>query len=159
MQKLLKRSALFLAALMLLPTYLPAQQKGKPEQTPRQRIRIVRKTILAFKDQLKLTPRQVKKIKKLLDDMNKKNKEITKEIAKLNKELNELFKKNGDLGEIKRKIKKIYSLLADLRINDIETGRKIDKILTPSQRKKWKEIRIQSLKTIQKLRQGGRAGR
>jgi len=109
-----------------------------------------RKTILDFKQELKLTEDQVKSIKKIIDEFETKNRPLLEKLIALDKELKELLEKEGDLGEIKKRIKEIYSLRAEMVINEIEAGRKIDKILNKEQKEKWKQIRSSGIK-----RQGG----
>ena len=109
-----------------------------------------RRTILDFKQELKLTEDQVKSIKKIIDEFETKNRPLLEKLIALDKELKELLEKEGDLGEIKKRIKEIYSLRAEMVINEIEAGRKIDKILNKEQKEKWKQIRSSGIK-----RQGG----
>jgi Spy/CpxP family protein refolding chaperone len=109
-----------------------------------------RKTILDFKQELKLTEDQVKSIKKIIDEFETKNRPLLEKLIALDKELKELLEKEGDLGEIKKRIKEIYNLRAEMVINEIEAGRKIDKILNKEQKEKWKQIRSGGIK-----RQGG----
>jgi hypothetical protein len=53
-----------------------------------------------------------------------------------------LLEKEGDLGEIKKRIREIYSLRAEMIFNEIEAGRKIDKVLNKEQKEKMKLIRV-----------------
>jgi len=123
---------------------LYAQTQPQPkEQTQPQ---IQRKTILDFKDELKLSEAQVKSIKTIIDELERKNRTLMDKFLALDKELKELFEKEGDLGEIKKKIKEIYSIRAEMVINEIEAGRKIDKVLNKEQKEKWKQIRRGSIK-------------
>jgi Spy/CpxP family protein refolding chaperone len=109
-----------------------------------------RKTILDFKQELKLTEDQVKSIKKIIDEFETKNRPLLEKLIALDKELKELLEKEGDLGEIKKRIKEIYNLRAEMIFNEIEAGRKIDKVLNKEQKEKWKQIRSSGIK-----RQGG----
>ena len=109
-----------------------------------------RRTILDFKQELKLTEDQVKSIKKIIDEFEMKNRPLLEKLIALDKELKELLEKEGDLGEIKKRIKEIYNLRAEMIFNEIEAGRKIDKVLNKEQKEKWKQIRSSGIK-----RQGG----
>ena len=109
-----------------------------------------RRTILDFKQELKLTEDQVKSIKKIIDEFETKNRPLLEKLIALDKELKELLEKEGDLGEIKKRIKEIYNLRAEMIFNEIEAGRKIDKVLNKEQKEKWKQIRSSGIK-----RQGG----
>jgi Spy/CpxP family protein refolding chaperone len=129
-------------SLFLFDLYAQAQPQPKAQAQPQ----IQRKTILDFKDELKLTEDQVKSIKKIIDEFEGKNRPLLEKLIALDKELKELLEKEGDLGEIRKRIKEIYSIRADMVINEIETGRKIDKVLNKEQKEKWKQIRRGNIK-------------
>jgi Spy/CpxP family protein refolding chaperone len=113
---------------------LYAQTQPQPkEQTQPQ---IQRKTILDFKDELKLSEAQVKSIKTIIDELERKNRPLMDKFLALDKELKELLEKEGDLGEIRKRISEIYSLRAEMVFNEIEAGRKIDKVLNKEQKEK-----------------------
>ncbi len=103
-------------------------------------------TILDFKDELKLSNEQVEKAKKIIEEFGEKAKPLKEKIVAQDKQIRQLLEKGADLKEIREKIKENFSLRADLLIMDIESGRKIDGLLTPEQLKKWKEIRKQGVK-------------
>jgi len=100
-------------------------------------------TILDFKDELKLSKEQVEKIRKIIDEFEKRARPLREKIVAQDREIRELLEREADLKEIKGKVKENFSLRADLLIMDIEAGRKIDGVLTPEQLKKWREIRRQ----------------
>jgi len=88
----------------------------------------------------------VKSIKKIIDEFEGKNMSLLEKFLALDKELKELLEKEGDLGEIRKRIKEIFSIRAEMVINEIEAGRKIDKVLNKEQKEKWKEIRSSGIK-------------
>jgi len=100
-------------------------------------------TILDFKDELKLSKEQVEKIRKIIEDFEKRAKPLREKIVAQDREIRELLEREADLKEIRGKIKENFSLRAELIIMEIEAGRKIDGVLTPEQLKKWREIRRQ----------------
>jgi len=100
-------------------------------------------TILDFKDELKLSKEQVEKIRKIIDEFEKRARPLREKIVAQDREIRELLEKEADLKEIRGKIKENFSLRAELIIMEIEAGRKIDGVLTPEQLKKWREIRRQ----------------
>jgi len=100
-------------------------------------------TILDFKDELKLSQEQVEKIRKIIDEFEKRAKPLRERVVAQDREIRELLEREADLKEIRGKIKENFSLRADLLIMEIEAGRKIDGVLTPEQLKKWREIRRQ----------------
>ena len=107
---------------------------------------MVRKTILDFKDELKLNEEQVRSIKKIIDEFEVKNEGLFQKVSVLDKELKELLEKEGELGEIKKKVREIFSLRAEMVFNEIEAGRKIDKLLNEEQKERWKQIRRGNVK-------------
>jgi hypothetical protein len=119
---------------------LYAQSQPQPQVQAQPQIQ--RKTILDFKDELKLSEAQVKSIKTIIDELEKKNRTLMDKFLVLDKELKELLEKEGDLG----RIKEIFSIRAEMIFNEIEAGRKIDKVLNKEQKEKWKQIRRGSIK-------------
>ena len=112
------------------------------QQVSQRKSEVVRKTILDFKDELKLNEEQVRSIKKIIDEFEVKNEGLFQKVSVLDKELKELLEKEGELSEIKKKVREIFSLRAEMVFNEIEAGRKIDKVLNKEQKEKWREIRI-----------------
>ena len=88
----------------------------------------------------------MKSIKKIIDEFEGKNRSLLEKFLALDKELKELLEKEGDLGEIRKRIKEIFSIRAEMIFNEIEAGRKIDKVLNKEQKEKWKEIRSSGIK-------------
>jgi Spy/CpxP family protein refolding chaperone len=129
-------------SLFFFDLYAQAQPQPQSQVQPQ----IQRKTILDFKDELKLTEDQVKSIKKIIDEFEGKNRPLLEKLIVLDKELKELLEEEGDLGEIRKRIKEIYSIRAEMIFNEIEAGRKIDKVLNKEQKEKWKQIRRGNIK-------------
>jgi len=96
-----------------------------PQQAPQEKSQVARKTILDFKEELKLNDDQVKSIKKIIDEFEKNNKPLLEKLIVLDKELKELFEKEDELSEIRKKIREIFSLRAEMVFNEIEAGRKL----------------------------------
>ena len=102
----------------------------------------VKKTILDYRSDLNLTNSQVEKIKGYLTDFENRAKGLGKKLNHLNQEIRSYLEKDAALNEVnKKKIREAFAVRAELAIDDIETGTKINKTLTPEQFKKWKEIR------------------
>ena len=140
----MKKSMNFIIAILSLiisfffsDLYAQTQPQPKEQAQPQ----IQRKTILDFKDELKLSEAQVKSIKTIIDEFERKNRTLMDKFLALDKELKELLEKEGDLGEIRKRIKEIFSIRAEMVINEIEARRKIDKVLNKEQKEKWKQIR------------------
>jgi Spy/CpxP family protein refolding chaperone len=129
-------------SLFFSDLYAQTQPQPKEQAQPQ----IQRKTILDFKDELKLSEAQVKSIKTIIDEFERKNRTLMDKFLALDKELKELLEKEGDLGEIRKRIKEIFSIRAEMVINEIEARRKIDKVLNKEQKEKWKQIRRGNIK-------------
>lgn len=109
--------------------------------------RIVRKTILDYRNELNLSDNQVEKAKKYLSSFEKECQELRTKLRSLNQEIRSLLEKEADIKEIEDKIRESFEIRADLVIAEIKTGRKINKTLTPEQFAKWKEIRTKETKS------------
>jgi len=116
------------------------------QQVSQRKSEVVRKTILDFKDELKLNEEQVRSIKKIIDEFEVKNEGLFQKVSVLDKELKELLEKEGELSEIRKKIREIFSLRAEMVFNEIEAGRKIDKVLNKEQKERRKQIRRGEIK-------------
>jgi len=112
------------------------------QQAPQGEFQVVRKTILDFKQELKLTEKQVKEIEKLLQVYFKKEQEMLGKIREKETKLTEMLNSDGDIKEVKKLAREIYCLRGELRAEELETAKKIDGILNEEQRKRWKEIRL-----------------
>lgn len=102
---------------------------------------IQRKTILDFKEKLRLSQEQVYRIERIIRDFEGKVRGINEKIAKLDREIIELLEREGELKEVERKVKELFSLRADVVIEELRAGRTIDRLLNDEQRKRCREIR------------------
>lgn len=102
---------------------------------------LTRKTILDFKEELKLTKEQEEKIRKIISEFEQKVKGINERAVKVDREIGELLEKDAEMKEIEKKVKELFSLRAEAVIEELKAGRVIDKLLNEEQRKKWREIR------------------
>lgn len=64
-----------------------------------------RKTILDFKEELKLTKEQEEKIRKIIADFEHKVRALNERAVKVDREIGELLEKGGELKEVERKVK------------------------------------------------------
>ena len=101
-----------------------------------------RKTILDFKQELKLNEKQVKEIEKFLQEYFKKEKEFVDKIKEKEAKLNQMLDSGSDIKEVKKLAKEIYCLRGELWGEELETAKKIDGVLNDEQKKKWREIRL-----------------
>jgi Spy/CpxP family protein refolding chaperone len=61
----------------------------------------------------------------------------------LSQEIAGLVRQSADITTIRAKMQQAANLQVDVSIEDIQTGRAISAILTPSQRKQWADIQTQ----------------
>jgi peptidoglycan hydrolase CwlO-like protein len=99
----MKKSMNFIIAILSLIisfffSDLYAQTQPQPQPKEQTQPQIQRKTILDFKDELKLSEAQVKSIKTIIDEFERKNRTLMDKFLALDKELKELLEKEGDLG-------------------------------------------------------------
>ncbi len=122
--------------LILLPAISFAQQQGQGPP-----VKKTAKTILDFKDELKLSSAQINKLTVIIESFKKNVQPLTEKIISKDKQIRGLLNKGGDLTVIKAKVKEDFSMKADLVIMEIEAGRDINGVLTPEQLAKWNEIK------------------
>jgi Spy/CpxP family protein refolding chaperone len=114
-----------------------AQTKDAPAQTRTRR----NKTIFDYKAQLRLTDTQARDIEKILVDLGRESRENRARLVLLDADIRSLVDKEGDLSVIKSKLNERAGILATMVYKDIVSAREINKVLTPEQAKKWKEIK------------------
>ncbi|MHB2016254.1 MAG: hypothetical protein ACYCW6_04835 [Candidatus Xenobia bacterium] len=97
-------------------------------------------SIFDFKDEIGLKPDQVKAIKteanKLIAYLNSQQGKLQTEQMELVK----LIQTKGPMDKIHTHLLAIANMRVDMQMHDIETGRRINKIMTPEQLKKWHAI-------------------
>ncbi len=98
------------------------------------------KTIFDYKQELNLNDRQEQDIKTILTDLNKEVRVTRAKLTLIEVELTDLIKQEGDLEQIRKKLKDASDIQVALRMADIVGTRKIHKILSPDQLKKWREL-------------------
>ncbi len=124
----------------------PQAAQAQVTQAPQAQGQPQIKTIFDYKKELGLTDDQVKRMQDHIAAMNKERKPIADKVSGLNRELAALVEKQGDMGEIRKKVREVYDNLATLRIADIEWNRKIMAVLKPEQITKWRELQAAARK-------------
>ena len=104
------------------------------------------KTIFDYKQELKLTNKQISKIKEALIKLNKKVTLLKAKLIVAGASLQALLKKNGDIGLIDKKLRDIFNYRRGIIITDLISSRSIKGILTRKQIKKWKGIQAENRK-------------
>jgi uncharacterized membrane protein len=104
------------------------------------------KTIFDYKQELNLTDRQEQDIKTILTDLNKEVRITRAKLTLIEVEINDLIKQEGDLEQIRKKLKDAAEIQVALKMADIAGTRKIHKTLSPDQLKKWRELQASAAK-------------
>lgn len=113
------------------------------EELPQQQAAV--KTIFDYRAELNLADEQVKKIRDQLSALEREVKVLRAKFTIADVELQGLLEKEGDINDIKKKVKEAFDIQASIKIVDIETTRKINGvILKPEQLKKWRDIQAEA---------------
>jgi hypothetical protein len=131
-----------------------AQDKAaltKPEAVTQQQNKI--KTIFNYKSELGLTDKQVADLVAILTGFQKYLNEQSKEMKELRLKLNDLIKQKADLKSIRETLEQIARVQVEASYTDVETSRKVEATLTPSQLKKWTNIQESAQKQEIQARQ------
>ena len=107
----------------------PAQAQPAPGQT-----------IFDYKADLNLSDKQEQDIRTLLAELNKDVRLSNAKLTILNSELEDLIKNEGDMEQIRKKVKEAFDLQANVKFADIAATRKINRVLSPEQLKRWRSI-------------------
>ncbi len=138
-QSLTKVTVLVIAVFLMVGFGTAFAQQA---EEPRQQQAV--KTIFDYKADLNLTDDQVKKIREQLSALDKEVRVLRARLTIADVDLQGLLEKDGDINEIKKKVKEAFDIQASIRIADIEAARKINGILRPEQIKKWREIQAEA---------------
>ncbi|MBF0511292.1 MAG: hypothetical protein HQL13_03085 [Candidatus Omnitrophica bacterium] len=98
------------------------------------------KTIFSYKTEIGLTDVQEKDLKALLYDEESLMKTNNGKLKILGKDLGDLIKNKDDMQIIRTKLQEIAKVQVDTSCFNIENARKVEKILTPEQLEKWRDI-------------------
>ncbi len=104
------------------------------------------KTIFDYKTELRLTDDQVTKIREYLNELGKEIRILRAKLTLVDVDLQSMIEKDADMSAIKSKIKEAYDIQASIKIADVEAARNINRVLSPEQLKKWKEIQAEARK-------------
>ena len=136
---------LFLAVLIVV-LFLSfnsfAQEQTAPQQGATQP-----KTIFDFKQELKLTDKQITDLKDIVAKLQKYYKDKTARLNTLSLELNAMRAKGVKLKAIKRKLQEIARVQVNISYEDIKAGRDIEKTMTPEQLMRWKNMQTRIQRT------------
>ena len=102
------------------------------------------KTIFSYKSELSLSDKQIQDIKDLLTNLQNFLIQKAKDLKLQQEELVGMIKNRETMTTIKAKLQKIAGIQVDSSYFDIDTSRKIEDVLLPTQLKKWREIQQQA---------------
>ncbi|GAQ94508.1 LTXXQ motif family protein [Thermodesulfovibrio aggregans] len=118
-----------------------ANPQVQPHAQPQVQPQVQRKTVLDFKEELKLTRDQEERIKKIIEGFQKREREISEKMRLLDGEIRKSLEENGEIKEIEKKVKELFQSRAEVVIEEIKAGREIDRVLNAEQREKLRKIR------------------
>ena len=98
------------------------------------------KTIFDYKQELNLTDRQEQDIKAILQELNKEVRVTRAKLTLIDVEATDLIKNEGDLEQIRKKLKDAAEIQVSLKMADIMATRKINGTMSREQLKKWREL-------------------
>ncbi|MHB2021231.1 MAG: Spy/CpxP family protein refolding chaperone [Candidatus Xenobia bacterium] len=136
-------------ALSLLTAVLPAAAQPSPSATaspsagssPIAAPAHQGNTIFDYQKQLGLSDSQVKKIRAEFDAMQTRRKQNGQALRTLGQQINGLIQKQAPIPDIKAKLQQYYGMQLTMELDDIQTSRKINAIMTPDQLAKWQAIK------------------
>ncbi len=98
------------------------------------------KSLVDFRQELKLSDRQVEAITSTLQRFQEENVTLRFKLGVAERETASLVERRGDLAAIKANLKQASDLEYQMRLLDLETSRRVEEILSPEQLKRWQAI-------------------
>ena len=98
------------------------------------------KTIFSYKKELGLSDKQVADMTGILTDFQKYLNDKGQEMREMHLKLNGRVKERAELKSIREILELISGIQVDVSYADIETSRRVEEILSPSQLKKWNRM-------------------
>ncbi len=145
--KNMKQYGLAIMAVVFLGAASLTFAQGAPGARPAQ------KTILDYKEDLNLSDAQIVKIKAAAHELAENNRAVFKEESEVNHKIHDLLGSNGDMEELRGRIKGSFALKAQMVINGIETARRIEAVLTPAQLVIWHDLQARAVAKDQAARE------
>lgn len=98
------------------------------------------RTIFDYKRDLNLTDKQEQEIRTILQNLNKDVRLSNARLVIIDSEFEDLMNKESDVDLIRKKLREAADIRIAMRIADIEASRKINRVLSPEQLKRWRAI-------------------
>lgn len=118
------------------PSPAPALTPAQPTQAAPAQGR----TIFDYKDDLKMTDKQEQEIRTILQNLNKDARLSNARLVIIDSEFEDLMNKESDVDLIRKKLREAADIRITMRIADIEATRKINRVLSADQLKRWRGI-------------------
>ena len=102
--------------------------------------------ILDLREDLRLTDKQQSEIKAVYLHQYRNRRLFSAKITIADLELEELIEQEGDLEQIRKKLREKADLQTSLRFSEIEMERRVNSLLSPEQLKRWRAFQNPSMR-------------
>lgn len=96
--------------------------------------------IIDVRDDLKLTDNQVSEISAIWKQQFRQRRLASARIILIDDELEDLTEKEADPAQIEKRLREKADIQTNLRVGEIATERKVNRLLSPEQLKRWRAI-------------------
>jgi len=107
------------------------------------------KTLWDFQEELGLSDRQVQKMKSLLARFQSNLVAAQKRLCAAESQLKVAIDREAPIDQVREKLARIGSIQLEMRLEDVETSRKVNAVLTEDQLENWRKIQAHSRGTAQ----------
>ncbi|MBI4863862.1 MAG: hypothetical protein HY815_26930 [Candidatus Riflebacteria bacterium] len=119
-----------------------ANQKNKASASAAQASPL--KTIWDYQDEIGLTDKQIQDMKAILARFQGNLVAAQQKLNSAEGQLKGMIEKVAPMGQIREKLLRIASIQTEMRIEDVETSRKVNAVLTPEQLESWHQIQAKT---------------
>jgi Spy/CpxP family protein refolding chaperone len=98
-------------------------------------------SIFDYRQELTLSPQQIKDIKQAVRDLVDSSEKQTRRIQQLDLEYRQMLQREVPLEEAHAKLLEIERARTEWRYNDLKASYRILEILTAEQKKKWRQLK------------------
>lgn len=97
-------------------------------------------TLFDYRKELGLTSDQIKEIKQILKDLLTATEKQRARIEQLNTEYSKMIRAEAPLADAYAKLQELEKARTEWRYTDLKASYKLLEVLTPDQRKKWRQL-------------------
>ena len=148
--RLLTCLSIFLSITPILPARADLSL-NQTNQSPTGELKIPAGNLNNLAKELNLSREQIQKLQQLRKNTQGKNKERRQTLQAAKQELNQLIQGNASTDQVRQKRQQVQSLQREIADTNFENTLAIREILTPEQRVKLQQIRVQRRQDRQKL--------